>query len=237
MYDAYARGPENVWVAGGGPFHWDGAKWTTHLYPNKEPFGSGVLETFATENAEYACVVGLHQSCAYYRKDDGQFVKLKIPHVEDCMDVTGREDGTMFVSAGDKVSGHIYKITPDRQVEEIYHFEDIEPKVLWFQNDELHVAAKNYIYRLVEEDGKYVTKAVLYAQLHVLEEAHEADNDVYFMLQRGNMLHWNGISWKYIQIPYPGVFWGHDISVTGKDVYFVGFGAEQYCVIAHGRQI
>ncbi|MDX9760122.1 MAG: hypothetical protein RBU27_13265, partial [Bacteroidota bacterium] len=237
MYDAYARGPENVWVAGGGPFHWDGAKWTAFLYENREPFGSGVIETWASENAEYACVVGLNRACGYYRKGDREFTKLNIPDQMDCIDLVGFEDGTVYVASGDVSNGIIYKVTPDEKVLEYHRFSGGEPRAIWWQDGDIHYAKHFEIRRIVDSGNGLVDRYVFEAKQQFLEEDHDEENNIYFMLQRGYFLHWNGSTYKEILIPYPGEFWSHDIDVNGKDVYFVGFGTGQYCVIAHGRQI
>ncbi|MBR9976594.1 MAG: hypothetical protein KFH87_00780, partial [Bacteroidetes bacterium] len=118
MHDAFARNADNIWVSGGGPFQWDGARWITHWYDGFR-FGSGVRATWVTEDARFACVVGLRRSIAYYRADDPHFRQVHIPFDEDCLDVKGTEDGTMYVAGAslDPYGGHIYRVHPDRSVE------------------------------------------------------------------------------------------------------------------------
>ncbi|MBE0642588.1 MAG: hypothetical protein IH600_00740 [Bacteroidetes bacterium] len=240
MDDAFATSADNLWVCGGSPFQWNGATWTTHGYDGFY-FGSGIIETWASSDARYVCVVGLDRSCAYYRKDDPQFRKVIIPYKEDCLDVTGTEDGTMYVAAGsnthDNYNGHIYRITPDRSAEVYYIASTMDPFTIWIENDEVRFTNASRIYRLIEVEGRVESRFVYEADLHILEEDHDSENNIFLMLQRGNFLHWNGSTWKQISIPYQGEFWGHDLDVNGRDVYFVGFGTGQYCVIAHGRQI
>jgi hypothetical protein len=240
MDDAFARGPDNVWVCGGSPFQWNGAKWITHGYEGFY-FGSGILETWVSADAKYACVVGLDRSCAYYRADDPHFRKVQIPHQGDCLDVTGLEDGTMYVAEGckDPYGGYIYRVTPDRKAEIYCSAPTMDPYTLWFQGGRLYFASTRRIYEIVENGsgtGKYA-RPILEVALNIVEEDHEEENSIFLMMQRGNFLHWNGSTWKQIAIPYPGAFLAHDVDVCGKDVYFVGFGTGQYCVIAHGRQL
>ena len=143
----------------------------------------------------------------------------------------------MYVAAGNESTGHIYKVTPDREVAEYFEFEKGEPRTLWIQNGKVHFGAKHNIYRLDDSGNQRTAVPIFQTELHVLEEDHETENNMFFMLQRGNFLHWNGSTWKQTLIPYPGEFWAHDMNVVGRDVYFVGFGTGQFCVIAHGRQL
>ena len=152
MHEAYARGPENIWISGGGPHHWDGVSWTPYVYKNKEKFGSGVIETWASKNAEYACVVGLNRSCGYYRKGETEFTKLNIPDPMDCIDLVGFEDGTVYVASGDAINGIIYKVTPDHQVREYHRIYGGEPRALWWQDGDLHYA-KHFEIRRVRDSG------------------------------------------------------------------------------------
>ncbi len=238
MDDAFARGPDNVWVCGGSPFQWNGAKWITHGYEGFY-FGSGIIETWVSADAKYACVVGLDRSCAYYRADDPYFRKVQIPHQGDCLDVTGLEDGTMYVAAGckDPYGGYIYRVTPDRKAEVYCIAATMDPYAIWIQDGAVHFASTKVIWRVTEDNLGTHTRAVYEADLNIVEEDHEEENSIFLMQQRGCFLHWNGSTWKQIAIPYPGVFLAHDLDVCGKDIYFVGFGTGQYCVIAHGRQL
>lgn len=237
MHDAYARHADNLWVCGGGPFQWDGAKWTTYRYDGFG-FGSGIIETWATENAEYVCVVGQDRSCAYYRKDDPQFRKVNIPYQEDCLDVTGTEDGTMYVAAGSQEPyfGHIYKITPDRQAEVFLACPRMDPHTIWFMNGEIHFGAAYDLYRIDEKNGNSAVK-VLTASDHLVEEDHEKENNIVVMMQHNRNLHYNGSTWQEFEIPYPRMLWMQDVDVIGKDIYFAALSPDQYCVLVHGRRL
>ena len=237
LHDAYCRGSDNVWICGGGPFQWDGAKWTTHRYTNNEIFGGGIMETYSTEGAEYVCVVAHNGSIAYYRKDDGVFTKVRIPEDQDCFDVVGREDGTMYVCSGNEMYGYIYKVTPDRKAEIEWTVGSGEPRVLWFKDDVLHFARQRALYRCDRREGQQDATLVFYADYNVYEEDHETENNMFFMQGFGQLLHWNGSTWKQIVIPYPETLWLCDIDVTGKHIYLVGYATGQYCVLAHARQL
>jgi hypothetical protein len=113
----------------------------------------------------------------------------------------------------------------------------MDPFSIWMQDGAVHFTSAKRIWRVREEGTRRFTEFVYEASLHVVEEDHDVENNIFLMLQRGYFLHWNGSTWKEFLIPYPGEFWAHDIDVNGRDVYFVGFGTGQFCVIAHGRQM
>ncbi len=235
MDDAFATSADNLWVCGGSPFQWDGAKWTTHGYDGFY-FGSGIIETWASKNADYVCVVGLDRSCAYYRKDDPQFRKVVIPYQEDCLDVTGTEDGTMYVAAGmnDPYNGHIYIVTPERQATVYLDCPGMDPYALWFMNGHLHFSSGRNIYRIDSENGNEAIK-ILEVCDHIREEDHEQENNIVVMLQSNINLHYNGSTWKEFRIPYSASLRMQDVDVIGKDVYFATLSPDQYCVLVHGR--
>jgi hypothetical protein len=237
MHDAFARNADNVWVSGGGPFHWDGAKWTTYRYTNNDVFGGGIKAIWATEDAEYACVVARGNSCAYFRKDDGKFVKLQLPHNVDCMDVKGKEDGTMYVAASNDFGGYIYQVTPDRKVAQYFRVAGSKPRAVWLQDNEVYFAAGKGIYRITEVDGQRVERSVTGSRDYFMKQDHETENNMFFMLQHQYFLHWNGSTWKEIEIPSGEILRTYDIDVTGNNVYFVGYVGAQYCVLARGRQL
>lgn len=236
--DAYCRGPNNIWICGGGPFQWDGAKWTTHNYTYGQTFGSGILEVYSTEHADYVGVVGLNQSLAYYRKDDGKFTKIYIPEKVDCLDITGLEDGTMYVAAGGEGNGYIYKVTPDRKVAIEHIIRGRQPRAIWLKDGKLHYCIRGEIYRLEKPYDQYVDRLVYTAEHSINEQDHEQENNMYFaLIPEGMFLHWNGSTWKTVRIPYPSQLHTLDLDVCGKDIYFTAVVPGQFCVLAHGRQL
>ncbi|MFZ1730649.1 MAG: hypothetical protein WBQ23_11710 [Bacteroidota bacterium] len=238
MDDAFATSADNLWVCGGSPFQWDGAKWKTHGYDGFT-FGGGIAETWATADAKYACVVSVDKSCAYYRYDDPAFRKVLIPsEAEDCLDVVGLEDGTMFVGAGARNSpeGHIYRITPDRKAEVYHDCSGKDPFAIWFQNGDLHYGSGHNIFRIDRNNHKYA-RPVLEASDHIIEEDHDEENNVVVMMQANEFLHFNGATWMQISIPYPASLHMRDVDVSGKEVYFVAFSPDQYCIVVRGRRL
>lgn len=239
MADAFVRGADNLWLCGGSPFQWDGAKWITHKYG--EPVrGDGIVETWATLDAKYACVISTNNFCFYYRHDDPVFRKVNLPNRfdEDCLDVVGLEDGTMFVGAGSRGAdtASIYRISPIRQAKLYHKCPDADPYTLWMMNGTLHYGANRTIYR-IDNNNPEQRSTLLTASESIIEEDHDKENHMIVMMHSNTQLHYNGSTWQEIYIPYPKSLAMHDVDVCGRDVYFVAFSPDQYCIVVHGRQL
>jgi hypothetical protein len=235
--DAAAFGPDNIWICGGSPFRWDGARWKTYDYDGFY-FNSGINAIWSTPDQKHVCAVGYERSCVLYSAADDAFHWVDIPRDEHCYSVTGTDDGTMYIAAGnpDNGEGHVYKISPEGELSTYVRCPYGPVLNAWMLNDTLYVSSRDAIFKLA--DVKYDRFLhVKYASSLIHDVAVEAPNNIVATTGTNSFLHYNGANWVEIPFEYPKSVFPHDLSVVGRHIYIVGYTPEQYCLIMHGTRV
>ncbi len=237
MDDAFARSADNIWVCGGSPFRWDGVRWKTYRYDGFY-FGSGIRAIWSTMDQQHVCAVGYKRSCVLYSAADDEFHWVDIPRDQHCYSVIGKEDGTMFVGAGnpDNGEGHVYRISPEGELSTYFRCPDGIVMNVWLVNDSLFVSSDKAILSLHDPSKDHLWE-VLTTRKNIVKVVAEAPNNIVATTEGDYFLHFNGSTWKEIPVAYPKSVSCYDVSVVGRDVYLVGHTPEQYCVIMHARRL
>ncbi|MDT8323170.1 MAG: hypothetical protein RRA94_03580 [Bacteroidota bacterium] len=234
--NAAAFGPDNVWICGGSPFRWDGAQWKNYMYDDFY-FHSGILDIWSSPDQQHVCVVGLKNSCARYSAADDAFHWVDMPYPGNLYGVTGSEDGTMYIASGnpDNGAGYVYRMSPEGEVD-VHYLSGIGPvQHVWLIRDTTYIGSRRSIYRKVDRPFQDV-EHVISAQHNFSDIVAAAPNNIFAVTWFNYFLHYNGSTWEEVHFDYPKLVSVHDVSVTGKHVYIVGFTPEQYCLVIHGTR-
>ncbi|MCB2203983.1 WD40 repeat domain-containing protein [bacterium] len=234
--DAAAFGPNNVWICGGSPYKWDGAKWTLYNYDGFY-FHSGINDIWASPDQKRVCAVGYDNSCVLYAPESDSFEWVNMPGEDHLYKVHGTEDGTIYIAAGNPNmgDGHVYTISTDGTVETMFRCPYGRVSNLWHYRDTLYITWNEHILRLVDAKTDNLLP-VTKARHHIFDVIADAPNSIIATTDYNYILHFNGATWEEVHFAYPAMLTVMDASVCGRHVYIAAYAPGQVCVIAHGTR-
>jgi hypothetical protein len=106
---------------------------------------------------------------------------------------------------------------------------------VWFINDTAFISCGKTIFRKVDRTYQELVPEIR-SRHFISDIAVAAPNNIFALTWFNYFLHYNGSTWQEVHFDYPKLVSVHDVSVTGRHVYIVGFTPEQYCLVIHGTR-
>jgi hypothetical protein len=240
LYTVFAFSKNDLWVGGGGAYHWDGTSWHETGLTN-QVFNGRLYRFWGTSSSDLY-IVGTNGSIAHY--DGSAWTPVQSGTTLDIQDIWGATDSTTGKQTILAVAGNYY-ISNDRTILQISG-----TSVTALSDYGTNAALNGVWFSLAKQF--WVVGAGIWEKTYSLTQPYwttrnitgyttnsirgTAINDIFVCGAFGDLLHFNGVSWHaYDDQTYLSSGQYEMLAVKGNIVLAVGHEA-QSAIVAIGRR-
>jgi len=232
----FGFGENDIWAAGGGIFHFNGAEWEDRTF----------MDDVLFENREYTCLWGTSSENLYFGNQGGKIVHwdgsrgtlLNVQASEAFRDIYGLDVNNIYAVAGsiwDNQVGELYKYIGSNNWELIKEgsFTPSDNQLrgpfetVWVSSDGEIIIGAHFLHRYW--NGTWISQSGP-PNFYIEKIRGFEPNDLFACGHFGGLAHYNGIEWhEYTNIYFDGVL--YNLTIIKNSIIAVGRKGNQTVVI------